>query len=65
MYYIMDIEKELSNIKHFCQVYSPITHSRNEWELMNIQLISLEKSVKIIKDFLIQNKKLRDDSLKN
>ena len=57
---MMDIEKELSDVKHFSEVYSPITHTRNEWELFMIQLVSLEKSVKIIKDCLIQRKKQRD-----
>ena len=48
----MDIEKELSDVKKFSEVYSPVTHSRNEWELFMIQLVSLENSVKIIKDYL-------------
>ena len=56
----MDIEKQLSDIKHFSKVYSPITHSRNEWELFIIQLTSLEKSVKDIKNFLIERKKQRE-----
>lgn len=55
----MDIEKKLSDIKHFSESYSTITHSRNDWELFMIKLISLENSVKIIKDCLNSKIKLK------